>query len=151
MTLYLPVYQAGALLSMGDGHAVQGEGEITGQGLETSMDVELTVDLIPGHLMDQPWAENDEYVMMSGIGGSLTEALQNATGGLSNWLRTYYGLNTSEVATVLANTIRYDVAEIVDGHVHVAAKIGKSVLAQLPKPVPPKAAFCQAAPGCAPD
>lgn len=150
VTLYLPVYQAGALLSMGDGHALQGDGEITGQGLETSMDVEFTVDLIPDHLMDQPWAENDEFVMVSGIGGSLTDALQNATGGLSNWLRTYYQLNTSEVATVLPNAIRYDVAEIVDGHVHVAAKIGKDVLAQLPKPDRPKAVFCRQGGACTP-
>ena len=150
-TLYLPVYQAGALLSMGDGHALQGDGEITGQGLETSMDVEFTVDLIPGHLMDQPWAENDEFVMVSGIGGSLTDALQLATGGLSNWLHSYYQLNTSETATVLANAIRYDVAEIVDGHVHVVAKIGKNTLAQLPKPERPKAVFCRSGSGCAPN
>jgi amidase len=40
-TVYLPVYQAGALLTVGDGHALQGDGEITGQGLEVSMNVEL--------------------------------------------------------------------------------------------------------------
>jgi amidase len=58
VTSYLPVYQAGALLSIGDGHASQGDGEITGQGLETSMDVEFSVDLIRNQLLDQPWAEN---------------------------------------------------------------------------------------------
>lgn len=151
VTLYLPVYQAGALLSMGDGHALQGDGEITGQGLETSMDVEFSVDLIPDHLMDQPWLENDEFVMICGVGGSLTDALQNATGGLSNWLRAYYQLNTSEIATVLPNAIRYDVAEIVDAHVHVAAKIRKDTLAQLPKPERPKSVFCRQGGGCAPN
>lgn len=151
VTLYLPVYQAGALLSMGDGHALQGDGEVTGQGLETSMDVEFTVDLIPDHLMDQPWAENDQWVMVSGIGGSLTEALQNATGGLANWLHAYYQLNTSEVATVLANAIHYDVAEVVDGHIHVAAKISKQTLGQLPKPERPKAVFCRMGSGCMPN
>jgi len=64
-TLYLPVYQAGALLTVGDGHAVQGDGEITGQGLEVSMDVEFTVDLVRDQLLDQPWAENDEFIMVS--------------------------------------------------------------------------------------
>jgi len=47
-TLYLPVYQAGALLSVGDGHALQEDGEITGNGFEISMDVEFTVDLHHG-------------------------------------------------------------------------------------------------------
>jgi acetamidase/formamidase len=142
MTLYLPVLQAGALLTMGDGHAVQGDGEITGQGLETSMDVEFTVDLIKDQLFDQPWAEDDEYVMFSGISQSLEQALQFATGGLSNWLKTMYQLNSSESATVLANTIRYDIAEVVDGDLHVVAKISKAQLAQLPKPEAPAPFVC---------
>ena len=148
MTLYLPVYQAGAMLSMGDGHAQQGDGEITGQGFETSMDVEFTVDLIPNQLLDQPWAENDEYIMVSGIGGSLTEALQNATAGLSNWLKSYYRLNASEIATVLAPSIHYDVASVAGAQAHVVAKIRKDVLNQLPKPPSPSSVFCQPRWGC---
>jgi acetamidase/formamidase len=72
------------MLTVGDGHALQADGEITGQGLETSMDVEFTVDLIKDQLLDQPWAENAEYIMVFEIGGSLSDALQNATAGLSN-------------------------------------------------------------------
>jgi acetamidase/formamidase len=147
-TLYLPVYRAGALLSIGDGHAVQGDGEITGQGLETSMDVEFTVGLIRDQLLDQPWAENAESIMVSGVGGSLEAALQTATAGLSNWLKSYYDLDASEVATVLANAIHYDIAEIVDPQVHVVARIPKDALAQLPKPPGPKSMFCQASWGC---
>jgi amidase len=148
-TLYLPVYQAGALLTLGDGHALQGDGEITGQGLETSMDVEFTVSLIRDQLLDQPWAENDEYIMVSGVGGSLNNALQVATAGLSNWLESYYGLDSAEVATSLANTIHYDIAEIGDPQVHVVAKIGKAALSQLSKPQSPPTIFCQANWGCA--
>ena len=48
ITVYLPVYQEGALLFVGDGHAVEGDGELNGDALETSMDVEFTVDLIRG-------------------------------------------------------------------------------------------------------
>jgi acetamidase/formamidase len=145
-TLYLPVYQAGALLTIGDGHASQEDGEITGNGLETSMDVEFTVDLIPDEMLNQPWAENDAYIMVSGIGGSLPEALQQATAGLSNWLRSYYRLNSAEVATVLAAAIQYDVAEVTDPQMHIVAKIKKDVLNQLPKPERPKDMFCDG--GC---
>jgi len=127
-TLYFTVYQAGGLLFMGDGHALQGDGEITGQGLEISMDVEFTVNVIHGPYLDQPWAENDEYIMVSGIDGSLTTAMQAATSGLSKWLAQHYDLNTSEIATVLANSIQYDIAEVVDAHLHVVAKIRKDVL-----------------------
>ncbi|HEY6454196.1 MAG TPA: acetamidase/formamidase family protein [Steroidobacteraceae bacterium] len=141
-TLYLPVYQAGALLTIGDGHATQGDGEITSQGLETSMDVEFTVDLIKDQFLDQPWAQNSEFIMVSGIGRSPAEALQVATGGLTNWLKVYYQLNSSEAATVLANAIHYDIAEVVDGAFHVVAKISKAQLGQLSKPSSPETVYC---------
>jgi amidase len=133
-TLYFTVYQAGGLLFIGDGHALQGDGEITGQGLEISMDVEFTVNVIRGPYLDQPWAENDEYIMVSGIDGSLTTALQAATSGLSRWLAQHYDMNASEIATVLTNSIQYDIAEVVDPHTHVVAKIRKDVLSQFAKP-----------------
>jgi acetamidase/formamidase len=149
-TLYLPVYQAGALLTVGDGHALQEDGEITGQGFETSMDVEFTVDLIPNESLVQPWAENDQYIMVSGIGGSLADALQLATAGLSNWLKSYYRLNSAEIATVLASSIHYDIAEVgADPEVHVVAKIRKDMLSQIPKPDKPSSVFCQPQRGCA--
>jgi amidase len=147
-TLYLPVYQAGALLSMGDGHALQADGEITGQGLETSLDVEFTVDLIRDQLLDQPWIENDEFVMVSGVDGSLERALQQATAGLTNWLKSYYRLNIAEIATVLATSVHYDIAEVVDTKPHVVARISKNALKQLAKPDPPAYMFCQARRGC---
>ena len=150
-TLYMPVYQAGALLTVGDGHALQADGEITGQGLETSMDVEFTVDLIRDQLLDQPWADNDEYIMVSGIGGSLTEALQRATAGLVNWLKSYYRLDSAEIATVLATSMHYDLAEVVDTEFHIVAKIKKETLTQIPKPENPSTIFCQAGWGCAPN
>src|SRR5262249_49341440 len=52
VTLYLPVDQPGALLFLGDGHAAQGDGELTGNALETSMDIEFTVEVIPRKRLD---------------------------------------------------------------------------------------------------
>lgn len=133
-TLYLPVNQPGALLFMGDGHAAQGDGELTGNALETSMDIEFTVDLIRGKSLGQPRSENDEYVMVSGIAGSLDDALKMATSGMSRWLEQEYKLSTGEIAMVLGSSMRYDIAEVVDPQVHVVAKLSKSVLAQIFKP-----------------
>jgi len=65
-TLYLPVQALGALLFIGDGHAAQGDGELTGDALETSMQVEFTVNLIKGESTRNPRAENDEYLMALG-------------------------------------------------------------------------------------
>ena len=61
VTVYLPVFQEGALLFVGDGHALEGDGELTGDALETSMDLEFTVDLIRGKASQAPRFEDDEY------------------------------------------------------------------------------------------
>jgi acetamidase/formamidase len=128
VTLYLPVFQPGALLFVGDGHALQGDGELTGNALETSMEVEFVVDMAEGFGLDQPHAENDDYLMVMGIANSLEDALRSATTGISKWLAHTYNLNSAEIAMVLGSSMRYDIAEVVDPKVHVVAKVSKSVL-----------------------
>lgn len=130
-TLYLPVYAPGALLFLGDGHAAQGDGELTGDALETSMQVEFTVDLVKGQSTNYPRAENDEYLMSLGIGNSLSDALQIATTQLVNWLQKDYKLEPNEAAIVLGSAIQYNIAEVVDPLVHVVAKIRKDAVASL--------------------
>jgi acetamidase/formamidase len=131
VTIYLPVSALGALLFVGDGHALQGAGELTGNALETSMDIEFTVDLIAGGAPRNPRMENKDYLMASGIAGSLDEAFRQATTNLVRWLEKDYKLNAAEVSSVLGTSIVYDIAEVVDPQVHVVAKVPKSVLADL--------------------
>jgi acetamidase/formamidase len=128
-TIYLPVWQAGALLALGDGHALQGDGEITGQGLETSLDVQFRVELIRGKSLGQVWMEDGDYVMVSGIENSIDDSLRMATAGMARWLKDRYGLNDSEIATLLGGAIEYDIAEVVDPRPHVVARISTRVLA----------------------
>jgi amidase len=130
-TVYLPVFQEGALLFVGDGHALEGDGELNGDALETSMDVEFTVDLIRGQGTQGPRFEDDEYLMASGIAGSLQEALQMATTELARWIERDYKLNANESNIVLGTSIRYDIAEVVDPQLHVVAKVSKSLMASL--------------------
>ena len=130
-TVYLPVSVPGALLFLGDGHAAQGDGELTGNALETSLDVEFTVDLISGRATNGPRAENAEYLMSSGIGNSLGDALQLATTQLVTWLQTDYDLTPNEAAVVLGTAMQYDIAEVVDPLVHVVAKIRKEAVEHL--------------------
>jgi acetamidase/formamidase len=133
-TLYFPVYRAGALLSLGDGHAAQGDGEVTGQGLETSLAVEFKVELIKGWTLGQVWSEDADFVMVSGIDNSLDTALQMATTGMVVWLKRTYGLDDSEAATLLGVAAEYRIAEVVDTRPHVVAMVAKKTLAMLPKP-----------------
>jgi len=130
-TLYLPVSTLGALLFVGDGHALQGAGELTGNALETSMDIEFSVDLIVGGAPRNPRFENKEFLMASGIAGSLDEAFRQATTNLVHWLEKDYKLNAAEVSSVLGTSIVYDIAEVVDPQVHIVAKVPKSVFLAL--------------------
>ena len=132
-TVYLPVYHPGALLSFGDGHAAMGDGEVTTSALETSLDVEITVDLIRDYSTAGPRAENAEYLMSMGVAGGLQDALQAATSQMGNWLKHEYGLSDSEVAAVLGTALRYDVTELVDPQYDVVARIAKASLAGLTK------------------
>jgi acetamidase/formamidase len=128
VTVYLPVYTPGALLFVGDGHAAQGDGELTGDALETSLEVEFTVDVQTGVRLNQVRVESDEYIMFSGVGNSLSEALQRATIGMSRYLATKYGLNPAEAAVVMGSSMKYDIAEVVDPKLHVVAKLPKKLL-----------------------
>jgi acetamidase/formamidase len=132
-TIYLPVSHPGALLFVGDGHAAQGDGELTGDALETSMDLEFTVDLIRDRSFGHPLAENAEFLISIGIGGSLDQALQQATSGLVRWLERDYRLTPSESAMLLGFALKYDVVDLVGTQVSIAAKLPKASLAKLTK------------------
>ena len=132
-TVYLPVYHPGALLFVGDGHAAQGDGELTGDALETSMDIEFTVDMIKGQNFGHPLAENAEFLISIGIGGSLDQALQQATSGMVRWLERDYKLNANEAAMILGFAVKYDVVDLVGTQVSIAAKVPKATIAQLAK------------------
>jgi acetamidase/formamidase len=129
VTLYLPVFHAGALLTFGDGHAAMGDGELTGTALETSLDVEITVDLIKNYATAFPRLENDAFVMSMGIAGSVPDAIQFATAQLADWIKQQFGLSDSEVGIVLGSVAKYDIAEMVDPQFSVVAKVPKAALA----------------------
>ncbi|WP_020650610.1 acetamidase/formamidase family protein [Solimonas variicoloris] len=136
-TVYLPVQQPGALLYVGDAHALQGDGETTQYALETSMDVELTVDLIKGKPIPMPRVESPTQIMTLGQAGSLDEALRQATAGLVLWLQQDYGLSLSECAQVLGTSVQYSVPNLAGRSVGVAAKIDKARLTGIPDASPP--------------
>jgi amidase len=130
-TIYLPVFQPGALLSFGDGHAQQGDGELPGQGLETSMDVQVTVNLIRDKAMGQPRVENTDFVMVMGTGVTVDAAMKSATTEMSRWLATTYQLTPQDIAAFLGTAMQYEIAEVVDSEYDVVAKVRKDALAQL--------------------
>lgn len=132
-TVYLAVAQPGALLYFGDGHALQGDGELNGNALETSLDVEVSVDVLREKRIGGPRVENADSLMAMGLSGSLDDAFREAGSALATWLQQDYKLTGPETAILLGATIEYQISEVADRNVGVVAKIRKKYL---PSPEP---------------
>jgi len=124
----LPVFAPGALLFIGDGHARMGEGEVVGSGLETSMDVEFSVDLVKNKTIAWPRLENATHIMVLGSTRPLLEALQHATSEMQRWLMADYGFTERGAQTYMGQALEYEIANVVDPNFTVVAKIRKSML-----------------------
>jgi acetamidase/formamidase len=135
-TLYLPVNVPGALLYFGDGHALQGDGELNGNALETSMDVELSVDVIHGKRTANRIETATDLIAM-GLDGSIDDAFKDATENMAFWLMDDYKLTPSEVSQFLGVAAEYHVSEVADRNAGVVLKIAKSKLSTLPAPQAP--------------
>jgi amidase len=132
-TVYLPVANPGALLYLGDAHAEQGDGELNGNALETSMDVEFSVDVIPGTHLFGRRIETPTHIITMGLSASLDDALKGATDGMAKWLNEEYKLTPSETAQVLGTAAEYKVSEVADRNSGVVLKIDKQRLMGLVK------------------
>jgi amidase len=124
----LPVYEPGALLFIGDGHARQGHGEVVGTGLEISMDVEFTVELVKMKAVGWPRLENNEYIMVLGSERPLLQAFQHATTELLRWLMSEYGFDERTASMLMGQAVEYEIANVVDPHFTVVAKLRKLYL-----------------------
>ena len=127
-TVYLPIFHDGAYLYFGDGHARQGEGEVAGTGLETSMDVELRVDLIKGKKIDWPRLEDETHIMVAGSARPLIDAFRLAHIELIEWLMEDYGFDRLDAYALLGQLAESTVANIVDPAYTVVAKFPKRYL-----------------------
>ena len=124
-TVYLPIFHEGAYFYFGDGHALQGEGEIAGTGLEATMDVVLEIDVIKGRTIDWPRLEDDTHIMVAGSARPLIDAFRLAHVELVEWLEEDYGFERWEAYQVLAQLAESTVANIVDPSYTVVAKFPK--------------------------
>jgi acetamidase/formamidase len=130
-TVYLPVRNPGALLYIGDGHAAQGDGELNGNALETSLDVTVTVDLISGKSVPGPRLETATHIIAMGLEGSLDAAFRFATSNMASWLADDYKLTPSEVAQVMGTASEYRVSEVADRNAGMVMRIAKERLRTL--------------------
>jgi amidase len=128
VTVYFPVFVEGALFHLGDAHALQGDGEIVGTGIEISADVDFSLDVLKGKTICWPRAENDEFVMAVGNARPLDQAVQHATTELMRMLAEDHGLDYRASSALLGQCIRYEIANVFDPAYTVVTKIAKDLL-----------------------
>jgi acetamidase/formamidase len=126
-SLFLPVQAPGALISIGDGHAVQGDGEVTGSAVETSLKGEIQVVLHKGMHINQPRAETPTHYMTMGLHQDLNEAAKIATREMVNFIVETKGLPRDDVYMLLSAAMDLHVTQIVDGTKGIHALLPKSV------------------------
>lgn len=127
-TVYLPVAVPGALFYLGDGHAVQGDGEIGGTGIETSMQVEFRVDLQKNRPVEWPRGEDAAYIFTVGNARPLDQALQHATTEMMRWLQEDFGLDAHSAGILLGQTVEYSIGNVFDPAYTMVCKLSKAVL-----------------------
>lgn len=124
--IILPVFHKGALLYVGDAHAIQGDGEISGTALEMSAEITLNVN-VNGERINWPRIENDQEIMCvatTSAGRSFEDAVRVAFLELVEWMEKRYGIDRFDglMLCSLAGKIR------IGNLWTVAAKINKKYL-----------------------
>jgi acetamidase/formamidase len=128
VTVYFPVFVPGALVFLGDGHALQGDGEITGTGIEISFDVAFTVHVHKDKRIHWPRGENADYLFTVGNARPLDQAVQHATTEMIRWLQEDYGLDPLGAHILLGQCVEYDLGNVFDPAYTMVCKMPKCLL-----------------------
>lgn len=128
VTVYFPVLVPGALIFLGDGHALQGDGEIGGTGIEISMDVTFSVDLLKGKRSYWPRGENANYIFTVGNARPLDQCVQHATTEMLRWLQDDYGMDAQAASIFLSQAVEYDLGNMFDPAYTMVCKVPKRFL-----------------------
>src|SRR5438046_606704 len=129
-TLYVPVHVPGALLSMGDGHALQGDGEVTLTALETSLRGTVRIAVRKGISLKWPRAETPTHYIAMGLHTDLDEAARLATREMIDFLVTEKRMNRDEAYILCSVAADLHVTQLVDGTKGVHAMLAKSMFAR---------------------
>lgn len=131
VTAYFPVFEEGALFFLGDGHALQGDGEIAGTGIEISMDVQFSLELLKGQRISWPRGEDENFIFTAGNARPLDQCVQHATSEMLRWLETGYGLEPAHASLLMGQCVRYDLGNVFDPAYTMVCKMPKRLLGRV--------------------
>ncbi|GAA0248626.1 acetamidase/formamidase family protein [Saccharothrix mutabilis subsp. mutabilis] len=127
-TAYFPVNVPGALISLGDGHCRQGEGEVCGTAVEAAMSTVVVVDLIKGAAPAWPRLESDDHLMSTGSARPLEDAFRISQHDLVGWTAGLLGLDALDAYQLVSQAGLAPAGNVVDTNYTMVAKLPKTVL-----------------------
>lgn len=131
-TVYFPVFVAGGLFSIGDTHAVQGLGEVSGTAMETPMRIVYEISVVKGgRPIAEPQYETDDYYATTGFGTTIDEAAKKATRYMIEYLTATRGLSREQAYMLCSLAGDLKIAETVDApHMLVTMHLPKHIFAK---------------------
>jgi len=130
-TIYFPVFVEGGLFSVGDTHAAQGLGEISGTAIEAPMKITYKIEVIKNKKMAEPQYENKDYYAVTAYATTIDEAAKKASQYMIQYLVENHGLSREDAYILCSLAGNLHIAEVVDvPHVLVTMHISKSVLGE---------------------
>lgn len=136
-TLFFPVFVEGALFSIGDGHAAQGDGEIAGTAIEAPLRVKYQVWVVdrPEHPVPETQYLNDDVYAVTAFGETIDEATRKAAGYMVDYLQQVHGVPGAEAYLLASTAAHLKIAEVVDvPHMLVTMQLPRSVIPGHPRP-----------------
>ncbi len=132
-TCFLGVNVPGAMFSIGDGHARQGEGEACGVAVECSMSTVLIVDVVRGCYTEWPRLETDEFLITTGSTKPLEDAFRIAFTEMVRWIAALLELSIMDSYQLVSQIALSPIANVCDTVYTVTCKVPKGIL---PKAAP---------------
>ena len=127
-TLYLPVFNEGALFSAGDGHAVQGDGEVDGTAIETCLSGTFQLVLHKNVPIAMPRAESDTHYITTGIDPDLDDAAKQALREMIGLIQEKTNLSKEEAYMLCSLAADLRVSQTVNVHKGIHVMLAKSAL-----------------------
>ena len=129
-TVYLPIWNEGALFYTGDTHANQGQGELCGVGLEITSKVTVEFDVVKGQTIEWPRIESQDAIMVVGSAKPMEDAARIANTELVLWLESDYGFDRWDAYQLLTQAGGLYVGNMVDTTYSLVASIQKRYLSR---------------------
>ncbi|NBE92893.1 acetamidase [Nonomuraea sp. KC401] len=126
VTVYLGVNVEGGMFSIGDGHGLQGHGEVCGTAVEAAMNTVVAVDLIKGVATPWPRMEDDLHLMSTGSARPLEDAYRISQHDLVTWTSELTGLDTLDAYQLVSQAGQAPVGNVCDTNYTMVAKLPKA-------------------------